>query len=70
MSHRLHKGICQDLGHDNRLALTTSDMSEKTTIERNSVFVLKAINPVGHPESEGKYDQDLETGDIEAESVQ
>ena len=46
------------------------DMSEKLTVGRKSVFVLKAINPVGHPESEGKYDQDLETGDIEAESVQ
>ena len=38
-------------------------MSEKTTIERNSVFVLKAINPVGHPELEEKYDQNLENGD-------
>ena len=44
-------------------------MSENK-VERKSVFVLKAINPVGHPELEGKYDQDLETGDIEARSVQ
>ena len=40
------------------------------SVERKSVFVLKAINPVGHPELEGKYDQNLENGDIEAESVQ
>ena len=46
------------------------DMSEKLTVERKSVFVLKAINPVGHPEWEEKYDQNLENGDIEAQSVQ
>lgn len=46
-------------GFDNRC-----DMSENK-VERKSVFVLKAINPVGHPELEEKYDRDLENGDIE-----
>ena len=41
-----------------------------TKPQRKSVFVLKAINPVRHPELDGKYDQDLENGDIEAQSVQ
>ena len=45
------------------------DMSENK-VERKSVFVLKAIQPEGHPELEGKYDQDLENGDIEAQCVQ
>ena len=40
------------------------------SVERKSVFVLKAILPEGHPELEGKYDQNLENGDIEAQSVQ
>ena len=35
-------------------------------VERKSVFVLKAIYPEGHPELDGKYDQNLENGDIEA----
>ena len=39
-------------------------MSENK-VERKSVFVLKAINPVGHPELEEKYAQALENGDIE-----
>ena len=39
-------------------------------VARKSVFVLKAIQPEEHPELEGKYDQDLETGDIEARNVQ
>ena len=40
------------------------------SVERKSVFILKAIQPEGHPELDGKYDQDLENGDIEARSVQ
>lgn len=38
--------------------------------ERKSVFVLKAIQPREHPEVYGKYDQNLENGDIEARNVQ
>ena len=39
-------------------------------VERKSVFVLKAIQPREHPEVYGKYDQNLENGDIEARNVQ
>ena len=39
-------------------------------VERKSVFVLKAIQPREHPEAYGKYDQNLENGDIEARIVQ
>ena len=38
--------------------------------ERKSVFVLKAIQPRENPEVYGKYDQNLENGDIEARNVQ
>lgn len=38
--------------------------------ERQSVFVLNATRPEEHPEIVGKYDQDPETGEIRAVSVQ